>query len=58
MAKVLRCSDTGVDCSWEGRAETVDELMQMAAKHAADVHNETSFTAEEIAGFKAVIRDE
>ena len=58
MAKILRCSDTGVACTWEGRAETEEELLQMAAKHAAEVHNETSFTPEEIAGFRAVIRDE
>ncbi|MFC2078946.1 DUF1059 domain-containing protein [Candidatus Bipolaricaulota bacterium] len=58
MAKVLRCSDTGADCTWEGRAETEDELLQQAAKHAAEVHNETSFTDEEWAGFRAAIRDE
>jgi predicted small metal-binding protein len=58
MAKVLKCRDTGVDCSWEGRADTVDQLMTMAAKHAAEVHGETDFTDEEIAAFKAAIRDE
>jgi predicted small metal-binding protein len=58
MAKILRCRDTGMDCSWEGRAESVDSLMKLAAKHAAEVHHKTDFTDEEMAGFKAAIRDE
>lgn len=57
MAKVLRCSETGVDCTWEGRAETEKELLEMALKHAAEVHNE-SFTQDEIEGFRSFIHDE
>ncbi len=59
MAKVLRCSDTGIlDCSWEGRAETEEELLRQAKEHAAVVHGETEFSAEEIASVRAAIRDE
>ena len=57
MAKVLRCSETGVDCTWEGRADTEKELLEMALKHAAEVHNE-SFTQDEIEGFRSFIHDE
>ena len=58
MTKVLRCSDTGIDCSWEGRAETEDELLRQAAKHAAEVYNETEFSTEEMTAIKAAIRNE
>ena len=58
MAKVLRCSDTGVtNCTWEGRAETEEELLRLAKKHAAEVHDQTEFSAEEIAAVRAVIRE-
>ena len=59
MAKVLSCKDTGIlDCTWEGRADTEEELLRNALKHAAEAHNETEFSAEEMAGIRALIRDE
>lgn len=58
MAKVLRCSDTGVACTWDRYAETKDGLLQTAAKHAAEVHNETSFPREENERFRTFLRDE
>jgi len=58
MTKVLRCSDVGLDCTWEGRAETEEKLLQKAAKHAAEVHGETEFSDEEMAAIKAAIREE
>ncbi len=56
--KVLRCRDTGIDCGWEGRAETEKELLEKAGRHAADVHHQTTFSDEEIAAVKAAIREE
>jgi predicted small metal-binding protein len=56
--KVLRCRDIGMDCGWEGRAETENELLDKAAKHAADVHQKTEFSDEELAAVKAAIREE
>ena len=58
MAKALSCKDTGIlDCTWEGRAETEEELLRQALKHAAEVHNETEFTTEQMASIRALIRD-
>ena len=37
--KRLSCHDVGVDCDVQFEAETEDEVMQMAAKHAAEAHN-------------------
>jgi predicted small metal-binding protein len=38
MAKTLKCRDLGVDCDFEARAETLEELMQIAADHARKDH--------------------
>lgn len=39
--KELRCRDVGFDCSAVVRAETEEEVMRQAAKHAAAVHGLT-----------------
>lgn len=58
MAKVLRCRDVGIACDWEARAETVEEVLEQAAKHAAERHNMTEISDEKLAQVKAAIRDE
>ena len=58
MAKVLRCSDMGVNCNWVGRAETEEELFKMAAKHAADEHDMKEIPKELLAKAKTLIREE
>lgn len=37
--KVLRCRDIGVDCDFEARAKTIDEVLKKAAEHARKDHN-------------------
>lgn len=37
--KHLRCRDAGFDCDQEIQAETIDEVLQQAAKHVRSVHN-------------------
>jgi predicted small metal-binding protein len=39
MTMVLRCRDTGADCSYEARADDEKELLDMAFKHGREVHN-------------------
>jgi len=34
MAKVLRCRDVGMDCSFEVRADTEVDILKKAAEHA------------------------
>jgi predicted small metal-binding protein len=60
MAKVLRCRDMGHggDCSWEGRAETVDELMAQAAQHAKEAHGMAEIPPEMQQAASAIVRDE
>jgi predicted small metal-binding protein len=36
--KTLRCRDAGFDCDFEIRAQTVEEVLQLAAQHVRDVH--------------------
>jgi predicted small metal-binding protein len=58
MAKILRCSDMGSPCKWEGRAETEEEVLKLAAKHAAEVHGMKEMPKELLSKAKALIRDE
>ena len=48
MAKIysISCRDAGVDCDFEARASTVDELMQLCADHGAQEHNMRGFGPE------------
>jgi predicted small metal-binding protein len=49
--KELRCRDVGFDCDAVVHAETVEEVLQIAAAHAKQVHHVdvTPEQAEEIA---------
>jgi len=58
MAKVLRCSDVGFDCSFVARADSEEELMKKVAEHAAEVHDMKEISEEVAAKVKAAIRDE
>lgn len=56
MAKMLRCKDIGVDCGWETTAETEKEVLDRAAKHAAEKHDIKTMSKEMIDKAKAAIR--
>ena len=58
MAKVLRCRDVGMDCDFEARAETEEEILKEAAEHADAVHNMKEISEEVLAKVRAAIRDE
>ena len=36
--KMLRCRDAGFDCDIEIRAQTVEEVLRLAAQHVSEVH--------------------
>ena len=61
MALTLACKDTGIDCSWVGRADTEEALLTAAGEHAKEVH---SYTDEQLSdpklgeAIKAVIKQE
>ena len=58
MAKVLRCSDVGIDCDFEARAETEEEILKKVAEHAATAHDMKEIPDEVLAKVRAAIRDE
>ncbi len=58
MAKVLRCRDVGMDCDFEARAETEEEILKQAAQHAETVHNMKEIPEEVLAKVRAAISDE
>ena len=58
MAKVIRCRDIGVDCDFEVRGETVQELLENCEEHARTAHGMDEIPAELVAKVKAAIRDE
>ena len=45
MAQVffISCRDAGVDCDFEARASSMDEIMQLCADHGINEHNMKGF---------------
>lgn len=58
MAKVISCRDVGMDCDFEARGETEQEIMQKCAEHARAEHGMTEIPADVQAKVKAAIHDE
>jgi predicted small metal-binding protein len=52
----LRCSDVGLKCDYVVKAHTMDELMDKANKHTAEVHGITEYSEEEMKGIRAAIK--
>ena len=48
MAKVflIRCRDAGVECDFEARGASLDEVMQLCADHGIREHNMKAFGPE------------
>jgi predicted small metal-binding protein len=55
--KTLHCSDAGFDCKAVIQAETDEEILKQAAKHALDVHK-TVVTEEMARQIKTLIKEE
>jgi len=59
MAKAISCKDVGmIGCDFTARAESMDELMQVAAAHAKEAHGMDSIPAELMPAVHAAVRDE
>ena len=58
MAKVVRCRDVGVDCDFEARAETEEEVLQKCAEHAKNDHGMAEIPPELAEKVQAAIHDE
>ena len=48
MAKIylISCRDAGVDCDFQARGSSIEEVMQLCADHGAQKHNMKAFGPE------------
>ena len=58
MGKVLKCRDAGVDCDFEARGATEEDILRQAAEHAKKDHGMTEMSPDLLAKVNAAIRDE
>jgi predicted small metal-binding protein len=58
MTKVIKCRDVGVDCDFEARGQTEQEVMKKCADHARSAHGMKELPAELAAKVKAAIHEE
>jgi predicted small metal-binding protein len=58
MAKVVTCRDVGVDCDFEARGQTEQEVLKKCAEHARSEHGMKELPADLAAKVKAAIHDE
>ena len=57
MAKALSCRDVGMNCDFQTRAETEEEVTRLAVEHARRDHGVPEVTPELAARVRAAIRD-
>ena len=58
MGKKFQCKDVGIQgCTWEAKANTEEEIMEMVQAHAP-VHDIKEVTPELVAKIKAAIKDD
>ena len=57
MAKQITCRDVGVDCDFQARGNTVEEVLQKCAEHAKSAHGMNEIPPELAAKVQAAIRD-
>jgi predicted small metal-binding protein len=57
MAKTVCCRDVGVDCDFEAKGETVDEVMQKVVAHAKSAHGMDKVPPEVAAKVRSAIRE-
>ncbi len=58
MSKVVSCREVGVDCDFEARGESEQEVLQKCAEHAKLAHGMDQIPADLAAKVRASIRDE
>ena len=56
MAKVLRCKDVGIDCTFEAQGKNVDDVLKQAADHARKKHGVKRVTQDYLKSWKKLIR--
>jgi predicted small metal-binding protein len=57
MAKELRCRDVGMNCDFQARGDTEEEVLRKAATHARTAHQINEMPPELAAKVRAAIRN-
>src|SRR3954467_7307609 len=58
MSKIVRCREVGVDCDFEARGETEQEVLQKCAEHAKSAHGMDQIPTDLAVKVRASIHDE
>jgi predicted small metal-binding protein len=58
MSKIVSCREVGVDCDFEARGETEQEVLRQCAEHAKSAHGMDEIPADLAAKVRASIHDE
>ncbi|HEY6307142.1 MAG TPA: DUF1059 domain-containing protein [Candidatus Angelobacter sp.] len=58
MAKVVTCRDVGMDCDFEARGATVEEVMKKCSEHARSAHGMKEIPVDLVMKVKAAIHEE
>jgi len=58
MAKVIRCRDVGVDCDFEARGDSEQDLLKQCAEHAKTAHGMDEIPADLAAKVRGAIHEE
>jgi predicted small metal-binding protein len=58
MSKIVSCREVGVDCDFEARGETEQEILQKCAEHAKSAHGMDEIPPDLAAKVRASIHDE
>lgn len=55
--KSLSCKDVGVDCDYQARGKTVNEVLKKAAAHAKKDHNIKKVTKDYLESWRTKVHD-
>jgi len=58
MGKIIRCREVGVDCDFEARGATEQEVLDKAAAHGRSALGIQELSPELVAKVRAAIREE
>ena len=58
MAKIVRCRDIGVDCDFEARGATEQEVLDQSAEHGRSAHGIQELTPDLLMLVLGAIREE
>jgi predicted small metal-binding protein len=56
--KYISCRDVGVDCDYEARGETVEDILKQCTEHARTAHGMSEIPPELVEKVKTGIREE